>query len=78
MSFIPVLQYGIGLGMFGFIYWLLDGIMDEFVAAGVHETGTTYSFIMLIWAGSLIIYLIFGGWWVIRKYSEEEYFRRGF
>lgn len=73
-----MVQYGIGLGVFGFIYWLLDGIMDDFVAAGIHETGSTYTLLMFIWTAAIVIYVIFGGWWVIRKYNEEEYVRRGF
>lgn len=65
------------MGVFGFIYWILDGILDDFIAAGVHETGTLYDLFLYGWAGALLIYLIFGGWWVIRKYNEIEY-RRGF
>jgi len=67
MSFIPVLQYGVGLGIFGFIYWLLDGIMDDFVAVGIHETGSIYTFLTFVWAAVVVIYLIFGGWWVIKQ-----------
>lgn len=77
MSFIPVLEYGLGLGIFGFTYWLMNGIMDEFIAAGVHETGTIYSLLTYFWAGVLLIYLIFGGIWVVRKYNEAEYRQGG-
>ena len=77
MSFIPVLQYGIGIGFFGFIYWLLDAIMDEFVSLGIHENGDIYTLLMYMWTGVLLIYLIFGGWWVIRKYNENEYMQGG-
>ena len=77
MSFIPVLQYGIGIGFFGFIYWILDAVMDEFVSLGIHESGNTYTLLMYMWTGVLIIYLIFGGWWVIRKYNENQYMQGG-
>jgi len=77
MSFIPVIQYIVGIGVFGFIYWLLDNILDDFIAVGIHETGNLYDFMMYGWAGALLIYLFFGGWWVIRKYNEIEY-RGGF
>ena len=77
MSFIPVMQYGFGLGVFGFVFWLLDGIRELFVAENISETGNVYDILMLFFAGCLFIYLIFGGWWVIRKYNEAEY-RRGF
>lgn len=77
MSFIPVMKYIVGIGLFGFVYWILNGIMDEFIAAGVSKTGTTYELALYLWAGILIIYLIFGGYWVIRTYNEEHYMRNG-
>ena len=73
MSFIPVLQYGIGIGVFGFVYWLLDNIQTEFIIANVHETGNIWSLLVYIWTASLLIYLLFGGIWVVRKYNEREY-----
>ena len=73
MSFIPVLAYGLGIGVFGFAYWLLDGILDTFIALGIHETGTAYDFMLYAWTASLVVYLIFGGFWLIRKYNEEQY-----
>ena len=73
MSFVPVLQYGFGLGIFGFIYWLMDGVLDIMRDLGIHEEGTTYTFLTYLWAGILIIYIIFGGWWLIRKYEEQQY-----
>ena len=72
-TFIPVLQYLLGIGVFGFIYWLLNGILTIIIAENIHETGTIYDFTTYIWAGLIIIYLIFGGIWVIRKYNEKEY-----
>ena len=77
MSFIPVFTYTIGIAVFGFVYWLLDGIMDSFRATGIHETGTIFDLLLYLWAGILIVYLVFGGWWVIRKYNEEEYMYGG-
>lgn len=77
MSFIPVLQYCFGLGVFGFVYWLLEGIRELIVDLGISETGSAFDLIMLLWAGVLIVYLIFGGIWVIRKYNEAEY-REGY
>jgi hypothetical protein len=71
MSFIPVLQYCIGIAAFGFIYWILDGVMDEFLSVGVHKTGLTFELLFYFWAGALLVYLIFGGWWVIRRYVEK-------
>jgi len=48
MSFIPALQYSIGLAVFGFIYWLLDNIRIDIIAENIHETNTIYDFLMLM------------------------------
>jgi len=55
------------------MYWLFDGIMDDFIALGISETGNVYNLLFYFWTGILIVYLIFGGWWVIRKYNEQQY-----
>lgn len=55
----------------------MDSIMDTITALGIHETGNTYTLLMYMWTGVLIIYLIFGGWWVIRKYNEQQYMSGG-
>ena len=73
MSFIPVVQYIAGLGVIGFTWWLTNGILDEFISVGVHITGNTFNLLNYIWIGIILIYLIFGGWWLIRKYDEPEY-----
>ena len=77
MSFIPVAMYLGGIGVFGFSYYLLNSVFDEIVALGLHETGTIWSFLDYIWVGILLIYLIFGGWWVVRKYNEAQYQQGG-
>ena len=73
MSAIPVLQYLGGLGVFGFVYWLMDNIVEEFMVLGIHETGNAYDFILYMWAAIVLVYMIFGGWWVIRKYNQQQY-----
>ena len=78
MSFVPVMGYLMGLGVFGFTYWLMDGILDDFIAVGVHETGNIWDFLQYGWVGLLIIYIIFGGIWVIKKYNENQYSAGGF
>jgi hypothetical protein len=77
VSFLPVLKYGFGLGVFGFIYWLLDGILTLFIQESVHTTGTTFNILHALWTGGLLVYLVFGGWWLIRTYNEKQY-QRGF
>jgi len=73
MSFIPVVKYLVGLGVFGFAYWILNGIFDSIIAEDVHTAGASFNFIHMMWTGCLLIYLIFGGWWVIRTYNEDRY-----
>ena len=72
MSFIPVFKYILGLGLFGFLYWLLDNIMILFIDENIHTTGTTFNIIHALWTASLLVYLIFGGWQVIRQYNEQN------
>jgi len=74
MSFVPVTKYLIGLGVFGFIYWLLDGILTLFINEGVHTAGTGFDIIHALWTAGLLVYMIFGGWWVIRTYNERPSF----
>jgi len=73
MSFIPIAGYLAGGGILGFVGWLLNGIMDEFIDANITETGTVYTFVMYIWTAVFIVYWVFGGLWAIRKYNEKEY-----
>jgi len=74
MSFLPVGKYVVGLAFFGFIYWLLDGIMEAFIGESIHTAGTTFNLMHAMWTGSLLVYLVFGGWWVIRTYNEKNQF----
>jgi len=73
MSFIPVLEYLTGLGFFGFIYWLMNGILNIMKNAGVSITGDVYFFLSMLWMAIIFIYLLFGGIWLVRKYTEIEY-----
>jgi len=71
MSFIPVMSYIAGIAVFGFLYWILDGIRE---AVQVYSsTGGVYDLMSYLWAGSLVVYLIFGGWYVVRLYNEQNY-----
>jgi len=73
MSFIPALTYFGGMGVLGFIGWILGGIKQDFVDVGIHESGTVWSLLLYLWTGMFIIYLVFGGYYVIRQYNEERY-----
>ena len=68
------LDYIFGLGVFGFLYWLLNGILVEF--RPLSETGTLLEWANYLWFGSLVVYLIFGAFWLPRKIKEWQYMRR--
>ena len=72
MNVFPVIKYLLGLGVFGFFYWLLDGILSMFIEVGEHTVGTTFNIMHALWTGALLIYLIFGGWYTLRKYNERN------
>ena len=78
MSLIPVMMYSAGIVVFGFTGWLFNGIKAIILDAHIHETGTTFDFMMYIWSGTFILYLVLGGFWVIKKYNENEYQYGGF
>lgn len=77
MSYLPVIEYLAGLTVFGFVYWILDSIVTELKRTSISQTGYTYDLILYVWVGIILLYLIFGGMWVIRKYNEAEYQNRG-
>ena len=66
MSFIPVLQYVVGIAVLGFTGWLLNGLLDTLIDAGIHVTGDVFNLMSYVWTGIFVIYLVFGGWWVVR------------
>jgi len=78
VSMLPVLKYAFGLGVFGVVYWLLDGIMDLFIAEAVHTSGMTFNVIHAVWTAALLVYMVFGGWWLVRMYNEDQYSMRRF
>jgi len=67
------MTYGLGIGVFSFLGWLLNGILDEIKAANFHQNADVYALFNYAWVGLFVAYLVFGGWWVVRKYNEEEY-----
>lgn len=70
MSMLPVLEYFAGLGLMGLGYWLFDGIKTEIQTASA--VTDVYTLANYAWAGMLLIYLLFGGIWLIRRYAEKN------
>jgi len=73
MSALPVLGYVIGIGIFTIAGYFLNNIIEIFVDAGIHQGGTVFPLLQYIWTGVFIIFLIFGGVYVIRQYNEKQY-----
>jgi len=74
MSFIPTMMYIIGLVAFGIFYWILNGIVDILKAMNIAEQTDfgSYDLLIYLWAGIVIVYVIFGGIWLIRTYNEKN------
>lgn len=69
-NFVAVLEYLMGLGVFSFLYWILDGIVKDMKV--VSSTTGAYEILFMFWGALLIVYLLFGGWWLIRLFNEKE------
>lgn len=65
-------MYLVGLAVFGFIYWLLDGIVKIMIGTNVADTTTftSYDLIVYVWAGIVVVYLVFGGIWLVRSFQK--------
>jgi uncharacterized membrane protein YedE/YeeE len=70
-----VFLYIIGIVVFGLIYWLLNGILDIIKATNVADTTTfsSYDLMLYVWAGIVIVYVLFGGLWLIRSFQKRDY-----
>lgn len=68
-----VFLYLIGIVVFGLIYWLLNGILDIIKATNVADTTTftSYDLMLYVWAGIVIVYVLFGGLWLIRSFQNQ-------
>ena len=71
MSALPIIAFISGLFTMGFLFWLLDDIVQLF--ATVATQGDVYNLMLFLWSASLIVYLVFGGWYTIRLYDESKY-----
>lgn len=77
MSFLPVIEYLAGLAVFGFVYWILDGVVSDLKGAGIAQASSAYDLILYFWVGIIVVYLIFGGIYTVRKYNEQQYQQGG-
>jgi len=73
MSAVPVLAYVIGIGVFSGVSWFLNGIKDLFVETSMYENNAVFTLFQYVWTGAFVIFLIGGGIYLIRQYSEKRY-----
>lgn len=73
MSAIPAIMYIGGLFVFGFAWWILNAVKE--VVDDISVRGSTFDILNYFWIGVLIVYLLFGGIWLIRTYNEKQYTR---
>ena len=69
MSFLPVIQYLCGIGVFGLMYWIMDPIVELFFTL---DTGGPIDFLHLLWTAILLVYLVAGAYWLIRIYNRPQ------
>lgn len=69
-----VFDYLFGFAVFGFLYWLLNGVLVSF--RSLSASGSLLSWANYLWFGAVVIYLVFGVFWLPRKLKEWEYVRR--
>jgi len=71
-SAIPVLLYIFGFLVFGFTYWLLNGV--KLMLDNVAPTGNLTLLFNMLWTGIIFVYMIFGGFWLMKQYRKREVF----
>lgn len=66
------MDYIIGLGLFGLIWGILNLIYVPLTA--LKSPGDLLTIANVMWTGSLVVYLVFGAFWLPRKIKEWEYY----
>jgi len=71
-SVVLIFEYFGGLFFFGLAYWILNGILPELSVYSL--TGSVYDLANYIWAAAVVIYLLFGIWYLIIKIKTWKFF----
>jgi len=61
-------DYLFSLGVFGFVYWLFNGIIPYFM--NISERGVVFDLANFLWGASLVIYLLLGPFYFWNKLKE--------
>lgn len=70
------MDYIAGLGIVGFIWAVMHEVVSG-VDAGITNSGDVYTLAMGIWDVILILYLLFGAFWLFRVVKEWQFERGG-
>jgi len=76
MSWLPVAEMLIGLGTFGFLYWITNGIVEYLMFVSL--TGTTYDIVVTGWNTLPFIVLFFAGIYLLMQMQKRRYSVGGF
>jgi hypothetical protein len=72
-SAVYVFEYLFGLFIFGLVYWIMDAILRGIAPISVQDN--TYLLAMMLWAGILLVYLVFGIYYLIIRIKTWNFFR---
>lgn len=61
-------DYLIGLGVFGFVYWLLNGILPIFEV--LSASGVVHDLANFLWWAVLLVYLVLGPFYFWNRLKE--------
>jgi hypothetical protein len=70
MSWVPVAEYFMAVGVYGFLYWLGNGIVEELLAYSL--TGNAYTFMLMLWHGSPLFVMFMAGIWLLTVMQKRE------
>ena len=66
-------EYFIGLMVFGLLWWMFNGILPEIGVVSVQ--GDVFRLSQYLWEGSVVVYLIFGMFYLWRRIKEWKILR---
>ena len=73
MSAVPALRFILSAGVTSFLLWIFIEVIDQILAAGVHQTTGAFPFLQYAWVGFPVIWLFFAGLELIKNYNKKEY-----
>jgi hypothetical protein len=63
MSWVPFFEFFAVVGVYGFLYWLMNGIVSEVLSLALE--GDALTFMLMAWHATPIFVLLAGGIWLL-------------